>query len=250
MAAPTDARAPAPTRMKAVLLVYLSPLLLTTTRRGNKRVGDSILLRSLLVTAIASHLVFRLAYIFYIGLSIRAAQRRTKSDPAIRYARWLRFKKRTSLVFFGDMASTAAILALTAGSLPDYLPYEYALIVGIIFTIIGVAVKIAASRAIGVKGFYYYNFFCNEQDREYHARGIYRSLDNPMYGLGYLHAFGFPLIFCSSWGLVSAAFDWAIIWVFYLVFERPHTASHWLDVIRLDLSRSRTDEESNIVGQR
>lgn len=204
----------------------------------------------LLVAAAALHVIFRLAYIFYIGLSLRAARRRTESDPAVRHEHWLRFKKKTSAVFFGDMASTAAILVLTAGTLRDYVPFEYSLITGVVFTIIGVSVKIAASRAIGVKGFYYYNFFCNEQEREYHTRGIYRTLDNPMYGLGYLHAFGFPLIFWSLWGLVFAAFDWAVIWGFYLMFERPHTVSYWQDVIRLDLSRPRTDEESNIVRQR
>jgi protein-S-isoprenylcysteine O-methyltransferase Ste14 len=58
------------------------------------------------------------------------------------------------------------------------------------------------------------------------AKGIYKYLKNPMYGLGYMHAFGFALLFLSFWGLVFALFDWIIVWAFYFVFERPHTLNY------------------------
>jgi protein-S-isoprenylcysteine O-methyltransferase Ste14 len=85
----------------------------------------------------------------------------------------------------------------------------------------------SAYRAIGVKGYYWYNFFCAREDREYVAKGIYKYLDNPMYGLGYLHAFGFPLLFLSFYGLVFALFDWIVIWAFYFIFERSSTVYYW-----------------------
>jgi protein-S-isoprenylcysteine O-methyltransferase Ste14 len=211
---------------------------------------DSTLWTVLIVTVGAIHIAFRLGYLFYIGLALRSAQRLRDADPAIRHARWLVFKKRATVVFTGDVVSTGVFLVVTAGTLPDYVPLQYTIVIGIIFTIVGLATKLAACRAIGTKGFYCYNFFCSDEERKYVARGIYKYLDNPMYGLGYLHAFGFPLLFRSSWGLAFALFDWLIIWVFYFVFERQHTASFWHSEIGLGASGAGSNERSQVLGQR
>lgn len=179
-----------------------------------------------IILAGALHLIFRLLYFFYIGFSLKAAQSATDSNEA-RYARWLKFKKRAAFILDADGVTLALVIAVSLNTLAgsDYL--FYLRIAGALFVVAGISIKVSAYRAIGVKGYYWYNFFCADEEREYVARGIYKYINNPMYGPGYLHAFGFPLLFLSFWGLVLAVFDWIVVWAFYFVFERSHTTYHW-----------------------
>ncbi len=174
----------------------------------------------------ALYLFFRLAYFFYVGFSLRAAERDRTSDQQMRYANWLRFKKRAAFILDVDGVTLAFVITASLNTITGNGNLIYLRIIGAAFVIIGIAIKVSAYRAIGVKGYYWYNFFCADEEREYVARGIYKYLDNPMYGPGYLHAFGFPLLFLSFWGFLFAAFDWLIVWAFYFIFERPHTFYH------------------------
>lgn len=181
----------------------------------------------LIILAGALQLTFRLLYFFYVGFSIRAAQRDRASSNEERYARWLKFKKRAAFILDADGVTLALVIAVSLNTLAgsDYLLYLR--IAGAVFIVVGIAIKVSAYRAIGIKGYYWYNFFCADEEREYVARGVYKYLNNPMYGPGYLHAFGFPLLFLSFWGLALALLDWIIVWAFYFLFERPHTTYHW-----------------------
>ena len=125
-----------------------------------------------------------------------------------------------------DGLTLGAVIVLSAASLQLSLSFQWTLVIGIILICSGIGVKLAAYRIVGAKGYYWYNFFCGDEERLYAARGVYRYLDNPMYTLGYLHAFGFALAFRSLWGLVFAFFDLAVIWAFHFCFESPHTTLH------------------------
>lgn len=179
-----------------------------------------------IILAGALHLTFRLLYFFYIGFSLKWALSAGDSNEA-RYLRWLKFKKRAAFILDADGVTLAIVIAVSLNTLAgsDYLLFLR--IAGALFIAAGIAIKVSAYRAIGVKGYYWYNFFCADEERQYVARGVYKYLNNPMYGPGYLHAFGFPLLFLSFWGLVLAVFDWIVVWAFYFVFERPHTSYHW-----------------------
>jgi protein-S-isoprenylcysteine O-methyltransferase Ste14 len=177
-----------------------------------------------LAVAASLHVAFRLAYLYSIGFALRAGERHCNDDPGITFREWLAFKKRTYFVFAGDVVTTGAILVLTADTLGPDIAMIYTLPISIILIVAGIWTKAAAYRVIGDKGFYYYNFFCNDEEREYVSKGIYRYLKNPMYSVGYLHAIGFPLLFRSGVGLAFGFFDWVIIWVFCLAFERSHTS--------------------------
>ncbi|HEU4388837.1 MAG TPA: PEMT/PEM2 methyltransferase family protein [Blastocatellia bacterium] len=179
-----------------------------------------------LSVAIGLHLVFRLGYLYSVGVGLRVGERHCNEDPHSTYRRWLAFKKRTYVVFAGDVITTAALLVITADTMGPQVPLVYTLPTSIILIVSGILAKFAAYRVIGDKGFYYYNFFCNDEERSYVSKGIYRYLKNPMYSVGYLHAIGFPLLFRSSIGVAFGFFDWAIIWVFCLVFEHSHTSFH------------------------
>jgi protein-S-isoprenylcysteine O-methyltransferase Ste14 len=171
----------------------------------------------------AVHLAFRLAYFFYVGLSLKRAQSDRTGSIDERYDRWLKFKKRAAFILDADGVTLAFVITASLGSLSSAHSLIYLRIIGAAMVVAGIWIKVSAYRVIGVKGYYWYNFFCADEEREYVARGVYKYLSNPMYGPGYLHAVGFPLIFLSFWGLAFAVFDWIVVWAFYFIFERPHT---------------------------
>ncbi len=178
---------------------------------------------TLLILMGAVHLSLRLSYFFYIGFRLKAAQLNLPISKEAQYFKWLRFKKRATFILNADGVTLGIVIALSLNSLTESASLFYLRIFGAVLILIGVGVKICAYRVIGDKGYYWYNFFCIEEEREYVARGVYKYLNNPMYGMGYLHAIGFPLLFLSLWGLVLALFDWLVVWAFYFLFERPHT---------------------------
>lgn len=179
-----------------------------------------------LILAIVLHLFFRLTYLFYIGFRLREAYSNRPSNDDERYAKWLAFKKRASFILNADGVTLAFVIALSLDSITASASDIYLRIIGAGMILIGVGTKMSAYRIIGTRGYYWYNFFCNDGEREYVAKGIYKYLNNPMYGPGYLHVFGFPLLFLSSWGLVLAIFDWIVVWAFHFFFEHPHTVQY------------------------
>lgn len=194
-----------------------------------------------LIVASTIHAALRLAYFFYIGFTLRARHSQGTSLSEDSYGVWLSFKKKASFILNADGLTLAMVAVLSAGSLPIRASFTWTLVFGVVLTLIGVGVKVAAYRVVGIKGYYWYNFFCRDGEREYVARGIYQYLDNPMYTLGYLHAFGFALIFRSMWGLVFAGFDVLVLWAFHLCFERPHTRFYRQEMPRFEAGTNEGD---------
>jgi len=180
----------------------------------------------LLIPAAAMHLAFRLAYYFYVGHALKAAQFNHAGSNEARYSEWLKFKSRAAFILNADGVTLALVIAASLSTISASFDLTWLKVTGALLVLVGIGVKTSAYRVIGLKGYYWYNFFCIEQEREYVAKGIYKYLKNPMYGLGYMHAFGFALMFLSFWGLVFALFDWIVVWAFYFVFERPHTLNY------------------------
>jgi protein-S-isoprenylcysteine O-methyltransferase Ste14 len=187
----------------------------------------------LLVLASVIHVSFRLAYFFYIGLTLKSKYSTEKQPARNSHDEWLRFKRKAAFILNADGLTFGLATVLSAGSLPLQASFAWTLVTGVVLVCAGVAVKVSAYRVLGVRGYYWYNFFCRDDQREYVAKGVYKYLDNPMYTLGYLHAFGFALVFRSMWGLVFALFDVIVLWVFHSYVEKPHTALHRQEVMRI-----------------
>ena len=85
---------------------------------------------------------------------------------------------------------------------------------------LGLFSKISARLAIGKEGYYWKNFFVISTDRPI-SGGIYSMIDNPMYGLGYLHALGIALLLRSYLGCIIFFFDWIVVWNLFLSIEKP-----------------------------
>jgi protein-S-isoprenylcysteine O-methyltransferase Ste14 len=93
---------------------------------------------------------------------------------------------------------------------------------GIVMIALGIGVKAWAAFSLGSGAYYWEDFFLPERVATPEPPGPYRYLKNPMYTLGYLHAYGFALV-CGSWlGLIAAAFDQTAILIFHNRVEKPH----------------------------
>jgi protein-S-isoprenylcysteine O-methyltransferase Ste14 len=163
----------------------------------------------------------RCAYVGFVGLALRAHTRapRPAGEPDVL---WRRFKARASPLMLGDSVALVVLCLVTRGSLSLPGPTWPAWIAGGLLVVLGVGVKAWASASLPEGTFYWRDFFVPVEQRELSKRGPYRWLSNPMYGLGYAHAYGFALLVGSLPGLFAAAFAQAAILGLAVLVERPH----------------------------
>ena len=135
---------------------------------------------------------------------------------------YLKFRSIASTLMNLDAVLFIAVCMLTRGTLETPWPAIVRVVIGVVGIVIGVGTKLWARHALGPDLYYWRDFFAPEENRAGDATGPYKYLDNPMYTIGYLHAFGLALVFDSAPGLVLAAFMQLAVLLFYRVVERPH----------------------------
>lgn len=101
------------------------------------------------------------------------------------------------------------------------LPRAPLLVAGALLFALGLIVKLWATLVVGADIFYYRDMFVGRALGPICHGGPYRFLRNPMYGLGQVQAYGYALLYCSATGLLAAATGHFLIYVFYLLVERP-----------------------------
>ena len=134
---------------------------------------------------------------------------------------YLKFRSIASTLMNLDAVLFIVVCVVTRATLDTPWPTIVRVAIGVVGIVIGVGVKLWARRALGPDLYYWRNFFVPEEHNS-QPRGPYKYLDNPMYTIGYLHAFGLALVFDSAPGLVLAAFMQFAVLVFYRIVERPH----------------------------
>ena len=170
------------------------------------------------------HIASRLAYVLYVGLALRAQERREAFT-----ARWgveggfRRFRRMAALVMYNDAASFVVLCLVSADTLAAR-PSGWMAGAGIVLIVVGGGTKLWAALTLGGRAYYWYNFFAVPTSPPPPAGGPYRLLRNPMYTVGYLPSYGLALAVASLPGLVASAFDHAAILAFYYVVEQPHFA--------------------------
>lgn len=168
----------------------------------------------------------RLSYVVGVGWMLRREDR--EQYLVTRYGveeGYNRFRRIARLLMVHDSVAFIALCVFTANTfdLPLIRGWEIAL--GLTVGIAGIAVKVWATRTLGGKAYYWYNFFDRDQPLMREPRGPYRVFSNPMYGIGYAQTYGLALV-CASWpGLVASVFMQASIMVFNEVVEAPHFAA-------------------------
>jgi protein-S-isoprenylcysteine O-methyltransferase Ste14 len=106
-----------------------------------------------------------------------------------------------------------------------------AVALGVAMMAIGIVIKAWATLVLGVDGYYYRDMLLGRRGTDGFARrGPYRWLQNPMYGAGQLHAYGYAVLHRSWSGLAAAAICQTLIYLFYVVVERPFVERVYVDV--------------------
>lgn len=137
-------------------------------------------------------------------------------------AGYLRFRQIASTLMNLDALLFVLVCILTRGTLGTPWPVVLRATAGVVLIAVGAGMKLWARHTLGPEVYYWRDFFAPEEHTVSDATGPYKYLDNPMYTIGYLHAFGFALVFDSAPGLVLAAFMQVAVLVFYRLVERPH----------------------------
>jgi protein-S-isoprenylcysteine O-methyltransferase Ste14 len=172
--------------------------------------------------ALAYHLASRLAYVLYVGLTLRRQDRtayltrRYGPEAAFRH-----FRRVAAIVMANDAVSLGVLCLVSANTLHVGLPRGLTVAVGAVLALVGVAMKMWAAATLG-DGYYWHNFFAPADRVVPKAAGPYRWLKNPMYTVGYLPVYGLALATASVFGLVAALFDQCAILTFYHLVEKPH----------------------------
>jgi protein-S-isoprenylcysteine O-methyltransferase Ste14 len=172
--------------------------------------------------ALAYHLASRLAYVLYVGLTLKRQDRTgylTERHGA--EAGFLRFRRAAAFVMANDAVSFVVLCLVSANTLHVGVPPGLTFAVGAVLALVGVATKIWAAATLG-DGYYWRNFFTPAEWIVTKVAGPYRWLRNPMYTVGYLPVYGLALATSSVFGLVAALFDQCAILTFYHLVEKPH----------------------------
>jgi protein-S-isoprenylcysteine O-methyltransferase Ste14 len=170
--------------------------------------------------AIAWFAASRGAYVLFVALSLRAEERRASVDG--RDAAWRRFSARASWLMDNDGVAFAGLCLATGGYFPIDASWAVSIAAGAVLAAVGVGVKAWAAASLSAGSYHWRNFFVPPAPRTLTAAGPYRWLSNPMYTLGYAHAYGLAIAVQSSAGLIAAAAAQASILLLYVLVERPH----------------------------
>jgi protein-S-isoprenylcysteine O-methyltransferase Ste14 len=169
------------------------------------------------------HLVSRLAYVVGVGVALRRQDRHqifTRRYGA--EAGFQRFRRAASMVMNNDALSFVVLCLVSRRSIDPSWPWSLSLALGAILIFMGVAIKLWAAARLGSAAYYWHNFFVPGELVPLNPPGPYRYLKNPMYTLGYLHAYGFAVATESLLGLIAAVFDQIAILAFNHWVEKPH----------------------------
>jgi protein-S-isoprenylcysteine O-methyltransferase Ste14 len=171
--------------------------------------------------AIAWFAASRVAYVGFIGASLRRQSRiGPRSDPAADAA-WRRFRARAGLLMDNDAIAFGALAIATRATIPPAAPDWAFVAAGVALFALGVGTKLWASASLADGAYHWRNFYVASAPTALSLRGPYRWLRDPMYTVGYAHAYGFALAFRSAPGLFAAAFAQAAILAVNHAIERP-----------------------------
>jgi protein-S-isoprenylcysteine O-methyltransferase Ste14 len=171
----------------------------------------------------------RCAYVGYVGRALRAESRHatlarrallSRRDGA--EAAWLSFRDVAARLMLGDVVALGVLCLVTRGTFVPPGPAWLVLAAGALLVVLGLGVKTWAAASLDEGIFYWRDFFVPREHTQVSAAGPYRWLADPMYSLGYVHAYGFALLLGSGLGLAGAAFAQLAVLLLARLVERPH----------------------------
>lgn len=165
----------------------------------------------------------RLAYVFLVGFWLHSESKHgALSRKHGMGAAWPRFRARAARLMVGDSIAFGALCVVTRGTFALPVPRWLALAAGVLLVVLGVGTKAWATATLPKGAFYWRDFFVPAQHRTRTVSGPYRWVSNPMYTLGYAHAYGFAVLLGSGPGLAGGALAQLAIILLAVLVERPH----------------------------
>jgi len=165
----------------------------------------------------------RLAYVLYVGLALRRQERSQHFTRDVGQDEGFnRFRRMASRLMTNDAVGLLAACLVGWDTLPGGWPRSVLVVSGTLLVVLGIATKLWARATLGGDAYYWANFFVDTPAVTRVRTGPYRFFRNPMYTVGYLHAYGAALLAASLPGLIAALFAQAAILAFYVLVEKPH----------------------------
>jgi protein-S-isoprenylcysteine O-methyltransferase Ste14 len=165
----------------------------------------------------------RLAYVLYVGVALRRQERSQHFTRTVGQDEgFSRFRRMASLLMTNDAVGLLAACLVGWHTLPGGWPRSVMVVSGTLLVIVGIVAKLWARTTLGGDAYYWANFFVDTPAVTRVRAGPYRFFRNPMYTVGYLHAYGAALLAASLPGLIAALFAQAAILAFHALVEKPH----------------------------
>jgi protein-S-isoprenylcysteine O-methyltransferase Ste14 len=175
------------------------------------------------VAVLVYFILSRLAYVLFVGISLRREERSGVYTREFgRAEAFRRFRRTAAVIMNHDGFAFVVVCVVTRGTWALPISTAVSVAVGAILVIIGVGTKLWAARTLGGNAYYWHNFFDPDDAIGPVSAGPYRFISSPMYTIGYLQTYGLALITRSLPGLIASVFAQTAILVFHAVVEKPH----------------------------
>lgn len=142
------------------------------------------------------------------------------------------YQSATAILFFLSATGFTLLVNKSIGIFfPSFLKNPVLLsYVGIPIIIIGLVTNIWSALIIGIDIYYYKDLFLGRKIGEFRKEGPYTLLSNPMYSIGQASGYGTAILSASVMGIVFIFLNQVLMYIFYLLFEKPHIKKILLSV--------------------
>lgn len=161
----------------------------------------------------------RLLYVGYVGWSLLTAR---NPSPEPQQSRYARFRIGAQLVMHNDVTALIVLCWVTRNTFDPGIPPWAVWTIALTLGAIGFGIKAWAASAIGDDGYYWRDCFFPPRHSTASLAGPYRWIKNPMYTVGYAHAYGLALAVYSLYGLIASAYYQIAILTFLVLIEKPN----------------------------
>lgn len=122
-------------------------------------------------------------------------------------------------LFFHNGVSLGYVASSSPSNIFDFLnSYVFYTIVVVMFCI-GFIVKVWSAKVVGIDIYYWKDMFTGRKVGKFVASGPYKILSNPMYGVGQLQGYALAIWHQSSWGILAAILNQAMVFLFFYCVE-------------------------------
>lgn len=134
------------------------------------------------------------------------------------------YQSATAVLFFLSASGFTLLVNKSVGFLfPSFLVNPVILLfIGIPIILIGFVTNIWSTVIVGIDVYYYKDLFLGRKIGEFKKEGPYNFLSNPMYTVGQASGYGTAIISASLPGVVVIFLNQVLMYIFYLLFEKPH----------------------------